>query len=167
MTLLNVTMNVHKGGGGGAGAGAGGPGSPTFAGHSGGNEHFCRSFGGNEGQGDQVPHFCWSFDGNESFPIPYTSNQTPLGELKNLPPPHFQCAAHATEYKNLDISMFRTVVLNLQTYISAQVRVFFSQFLMGGSKFLGPVGPQWRQNRIGGPCGKNPTEAKTARLMQN
>ena len=45
---------------------------------------------------------------------------------------------------------------------------FFSKFVMGGdSKFSVPIGPRWGRSRMGGTCEKNPTEAKTAHLMQN
>ena len=46
---------------------------------------------------------------------------------------------------------------------------FFSKFLMGGdSKFLVPIGPRRGRSRMGGgTCEKNPTEAKTAHLVQN
>ena len=50
------------------------------------------------------------------------------------------------------------------------VKVFFSKFLMGeASKFSVPVGPRRGRSRMGGggTCEKNPTEAKTAHLMQN
>ena len=45
---------------------------------------------------------------------------------------------------------------------------FFSKFLMGGdSKFLVPSVPDGDEVGWGGTCEKNPTEAKTAHLMQN
>ena len=53
---------------------------------------------------------------------------------------------------------------------STYVQGFFSKFLMGGdSKFSVPVGPRRGRSRMGGggTCEKNPTEAKTAHLMQN
>ena len=50
-------------------------------------------------------------------------------------------------------------------YSHHEYQGFFSQFLMGGdSKFLVPVGDEVG---MGGTCKKNPTEAKTAHLMQN
>ena len=38
---------------------------------------------------------------------------------------------------------------------------------MGASKFSVPVGPWQGQSQMGGTFEKNPTEAKTAHLMQN
>ena len=60
-------------------------------------------------------------------------------------------------------------LISLSTCFGHSNRVFFSKFLMGGdSKFLVPVGPRQGRSRMGGgACKKNPTEAKTAHLMQN
>ena len=45
---------------------------------------------------------------------------------------------------------------------------FFSKFLMGGTQnFRSPLVPDGDEVRWGGTCEKNPTEAKTAHLMQN
>ena len=53
---------------------------PTFAGHSGEISTFVSHLG-------EMYH----------SPTPYTSHRTPFGGLlKNLPPPHFQCAVHAS-----------------------------------------------------------------------
>ena len=52
---------------------------------------------------------------------------------------------------------------------SAHIRVFSLNFWWGGdSKFSVPVGPRRGRSRMGGgTCEKNPTEAKTAHLVQN
>ena len=45
---------------------------------------------------------------------------------------------------------------------------FFCKFLMGGLQIFGPrLSPTGRSQMGGGTCEKNPTEAKTAHLMQN
>ena len=44
------------------------------------------------------------------------------------------------------------------------VRVFLQIFDGGGLKIFGP---RRSRSRMGGTCEKNPTEAKTAHLMQN
>ena len=48
------------------------------------------------------------------------------------------------------------------------VQGFFSKFLMGGGlKIFGPHRSRTGTKSDGGTCEKNPTEAKTAHLMQN
>ena len=77
------------------------------------------------------------------------------------------------ENENMGLSYFSKLKRSKMYYhfsIMCHDRVFFSKFLMGGgdSKFSVPVGPRRGRSRMGGgTCEKNPTEAKTAHLMQN
>ena len=70
------------------------------------------------------------------------------------------------EYLIKFLSRETPLTLELNFYHCTQG--FFSKFLMGDSKFSVPIGPRRGRSRMGGgTCEKNPTEAKTAHLMQN
>ena len=69
-------------------------------------------------------------------------------------------------------AFFINIVMQLTMKVSKIWLVLsrvFSKFLMGGGlKIFGPRrSPMWTKSDGGGTCEKNPTEGKTAHLIQN
>ena len=123
-----------------------GPRFPHFCWSFGGNKHFCRSFGEMRGRGTRSPTFAGHLGEMSTFlghsvemsHSPYLTLEIKLhwGNWKTCPPPlPMCCTRHWVQkpgYQHVSDSCFEP------SYISAQVRVFFSQFLMGGRKIFGP-----------------------------
>ena len=76
------------------------------------------------------------------------------------------CDSGSCFYNVLE-EIYISFCLCLSLSLSLSIRVFSLNFWWGDSKFLVPIGDRRGGSWMGGICEKNPTEAKTAHLMQN